>query len=659
MAFLSLYRKYRPNNFNDLVGQRHVVRTLKNALEHDRIAHAYLFAGPRGTGKTSTAKIYAQALNCAEGPTMNPCGHCETCQKIQTGQSIDVIEIDAASNRGIDEIRDLREKVKFYPSEGKYKVYIIDEVHMLTSGAFNALLKTLEEPPANVVFILATTEPHKVIDTILSRCQRFDFTLMSSEDINSRLEHICKQEGVEYDQGSLNLITAASNGGLRDAISLLDQAISFTNAKLKEEEIQEMLGKVELSFLKDFLENIINKNTPATLEMLNDLINSGKGISVFINDLIKFLRQIMLVKECGKNSSVFTFSDNFYQTIEGLIKEFSSRVFINFLEILTKVDKELAYSDQPRILLEMAVIKMATASSTTTIEELNEKVDRLENKLKHFEQSGTGFVKKSSNTENVNNGLKKEPFNKKSKLDEKDYSAETSRNASKDSKREAIASKVNNDFDSKDDNKQLDNNDKLDIDKNDVQEDIQSNESKHDNSTGLNIEKVRDSWPDIMQRLRSENVSVQALFLEGEPVGVEGDIVYIQFPTDKNFHRKGAEKNSAIIQKVISSVLGVLCKVKIISSGEDIGFSKKKLDGINDDKLGINHQVDNKNSSMNKNTSLDNNENNANDANKDLDIGNYKKNDSKDDSDVLKKVLRVFNGQVIKVNHKVLEKKEK
>src|SRR6056297_2588044 len=212
MSFVTLYRKYRPKNFADLVGQKQVVQTLVNALKNERIAHAYLFAGPRGTGKTSTAKVFAMALNCKDDSDIEPCGKCVPCSNIQNGQSIDVIEIDAASNRGIDEIRELREKVKFYPGESKYKVYIIDEVHMLTTGAFNALLKTLEEPPDNVIFILATTEPHKVIPTIMSRCQRFDFSLISEREIENHLEYICGEENLEYEKAALNLIARSSQG---------------------------------------------------------------------------------------------------------------------------------------------------------------------------------------------------------------------------------------------------------------------------------------------------------------------------------------------------------------------------------------------------------------------------------------------------------------
>jgi DNA polymerase III subunit gamma/tau len=358
MGFLSLYRKYRPRSFNDLVGQDHIVRTLKNALENNRIAHAYLFAGPRGTGKTSTAKVFAKALNCVHGPTAEPCGECDNCRKIQSGQSIDVIEIDAASNRGIDEIRDLREKIKYYPTEGKYKVYIIDEVHMLTKGAFNALLKTLEEPPENVVFILATTEPHQVIGTILSRCQRFDFSLLSLPNIISRLKYICQEEDVKYSEEALQIIAHSSNGGLRDAISLLDQAISYTNANLTIDEVRQMLGKVDDLFFRQFFEQIIDKKTASALEKVNQLINGGYGIPVFINDLIEHVRQLLLIKECGVDTVLFELTKERLQSLEQEARKMSTGRLINIIEILTDMEKDLNYSDQPQLIVELGIVKM-------------------------------------------------------------------------------------------------------------------------------------------------------------------------------------------------------------------------------------------------------------------------------------------------------------
>src|SRR5690554_617640 len=374
MAFLSLYRKYRPLGFDDLVGQEHVVRTLKNAIKKNRISHAYLFAGPRGTGKTSTAKVFARAINCINGPTITPCGECKTCKNIQSGRSMDVIEIDATSNRGVDEIRELREKVKFYPGEGNYKVYIIDEVHMLTRGAFNALLKTLEEPPESVVFILATTEPHKVIETILSRCQRFDFSLLTKSEIEKRLVFICQKEGVQSSPEAIQIIAESANGGMRDAISILDQAISYTDDELSADKLQKMLGKVDKRELIEFSRHIINNRTPEALEMFNELINRGNGISIFINDLTEYFRQLLLIKECGKESGLVKYSRELLEEFEKESRKVKTSRLISCLEIMTGVEKDLKYTDKPRMAAELGLIRM-TSSST---DDLTERVSRLE-----------------------------------------------------------------------------------------------------------------------------------------------------------------------------------------------------------------------------------------------------------------------------------------
>lgn len=574
MAFLSLYRKYRPHNFEDLVGQQHVVKTLKNALEYNRIAHAYLFAGPRGTGKTSTAKIYAQALNCVEGPTATPCGECENCKKIQSGRSIDVIEIDAASNRGIDEIRDLREKVKFYPGEGKYKVYIIDEVHMLTTGAFNALLKTLEEPPGNVVFILATTEPHKVIDTILSRCQRFDFTLLSNNDIRQRLVYICKAEDVTYDQKSLNLIASASKGGLRDAISLLDQAISYTNNELSGTEVQEMLGKVDITVLNTIFKYIVEQDTAKALKIVNEIIDSGKGISIFVSDMIGHLRKVMLYKECGSDSNILNLTDDMMNRIKDVAGLVQTVQMVRYLEILTGIEKKLTYADQPRIILELGLIKMATTETDTSLEGLTMRVADLEYNLKQIEKDG---IKVNQIT-----GEAKSKERIKDKADRKD-SDKTSEKTFKETGHEGEKANIN---------------------------------KKENKEKSFTLDDIMKAWPVILREVKEENISVQALLVEGKPVSVEGNAVIIQFPSDKNFHKKGAERESGLIQKNISKVIGQNCQLQFQIEDSEGNHSKKKDKTVNEDNSG-------------------------------------KK--SKDHDDIVDKVVKAFNGQVIKVNHQILE----
>src|SRR5690606_3231708 len=278
MSYQALYRTYRPKFFKDIYGQKVIVQTLQNALAHEKVAHAYLFAGPRGTGNTTIAKIVAKALYCEKGPVSEPCGECAFCKGIDKGDISDVVEIDAASNNGVDEIRDLRDKVKYTPSVGKYKVYIIDEVHMLTAAAFNALLKTLEEPPKFVVFILATTEIHKVPATIISRCQRFDFKNIEVEDIERNLREIIKKESVEINDDALRAIALSAEGGMRDALSLLDQVVSFTDGKITEDEVYKVSGGLSRRFISELLTVIADKQPQKALEFLNQVINDGKDI---------------------------------------------------------------------------------------------------------------------------------------------------------------------------------------------------------------------------------------------------------------------------------------------------------------------------------------------------------------------------------------------
>ena len=281
MTYISLYRKWRPQTFSEIIGQDHITRTLQNAIQMGRIGHAYLFSGPRGTGKTTVAKLLAKALNCTNGPIPEPCDQCENCRQIREGVSLDVAEIDGASNRGIDEIRDLREKVRFVPSQGRYKVYIIDEVHMLTTEAFNALLKTLEEPPQHVIFIFATTEPHKVPATIISRCQTFEFHRIALPDLLERLEQVSQAEGLKPSAAALNLIARNAQGGLRDALSILDQCIAYAGAEIAVEDVKELLGVVDFDLLTKYTAAIQTGNLVEALIIIDEVLSLGKDLTQF------------------------------------------------------------------------------------------------------------------------------------------------------------------------------------------------------------------------------------------------------------------------------------------------------------------------------------------------------------------------------------------
>ncbi|WP_040637127.1 DNA polymerase III subunit gamma/tau [Mitsuokella sp. oral taxon 131] len=358
MAYVALYRKWRPGTFSDLVGQDAVSRTLANAIESGRIGHAYLFSGPRGTGKTSTAKILAKGLNCAHGPTAEPCGTCEACKRIADGSSMDVFEIDAASNRGIDEIRDLREKVKFAPVDGRYKVYIIDEVHMLTMEAFNALLKTLEEPPAHVVFILATTEAHKVPATIQSRCQRFDFRRITAEEIRARLAYVAKESGIEAEEPALALIAVQADGGMRDALSILDQCSAVAGGKVTAKSVSRVLGLIGHEWIFRMTRAVAEGRTQEILAGLAQLIQGGKDLRQVLVELTLHLRSLMIFQAAGTVEEM-----DLYAEPEDVLKAqsacFSTARIMQMIRRLHEALAELKWSPQPRITVEVALLALA------------------------------------------------------------------------------------------------------------------------------------------------------------------------------------------------------------------------------------------------------------------------------------------------------------
>ena len=355
MAYVALYRRWRPERFADLVGQEHISRTLSRAVTSGQTSHAYLFTGPRGTGKTSTAKILARALNCAEGPTLTPCGVCDSCRSISDGSSMDVFEIDAASNRGIDEIRDLRESVKFAPTEGHYKIYIIDEVHMLTTEAFNALLKTLEEPPERVIFILATTEPHKVPATIQSRCQRYDFHRITVTEIRDRLIYVCKESDIAAEEDALGIIAEQADGGMRDALSILDQCMALAEGTLTAERVQETLGLVGRSWIRHMAGEIAARDAAALIAQLSELLQSGRELKQVLAELAQYFRQLMIAGVGGAVSAAELCAGD-AEELRMDAAQFTQEEIMSILRRLNETMQELRTSPQPRIAVETLLI---------------------------------------------------------------------------------------------------------------------------------------------------------------------------------------------------------------------------------------------------------------------------------------------------------------
>ena len=506
----ALYRVYRPKTFGDVVGQEHIVKTLKNQIKNNNIGHAYLFSGTRGTGKTSTAKIFARAVNCLNPINEEPCNECEICIDTLNDNIMDIVEIDAASNNSVDDIRELRESVKYTPSKAKYKVYIIDEVHMLSQGAFNALLKTLEEPPSYVIFILATTEPHKIPATILSRCQRFDFKRVSSKDIASRMSYICKKENIEAEEKALSLIARNSQGALRDALSILDQCMSFGNEKIEYNDVIELLGTVNIDELFELSQSIIDENTKKSLEILNEFVIWGKDIRNLINDLIDHFRNLMVCKVSKDLDEIISLPE---ESIERL-KEQSQYVNINdlirILNILSETQDSMKSSSNTRILAEVTIMKIAQPMFDESKEALIKRIENLEEKIE------SGNIKVST--------VQIEP--------------------------------------SKDVKSQIIEHDKVEENKEDVAyEEVKSED----------VRLVESSWKKITQKIKDDRkLSVAALLKEVNTFNVKDNILYLIFNDNFSFARSRLNSKDTIeyVESVIREVLNRSFNIQIYLKSE-------------------------------------------------------------------------------------------
>ncbi len=380
--YLPLYRKYRPQTFKDLIGQENIVKALSNAINLNKISHAYLLCGPRGTGKTTTARIIAKSLNCAKGPTLEPCGECPSCKDITNSTPIDVIEIDAASNRKVEDARNILEKIQFVPVNGRFKIYIIDEVHMLTTEAFNTLLKTLEEPPENVIFILATTEPHKVLDTIISRCQRFDFRRITTEDIVARLQYICEQENISITQDALYTIARSSAGGMRDSLALLDQiSVLDADKEISSDDVNEMLGRLSFETLFDLSNSILESQTQNAIELLDKVYNKGNEPFQIITNLIQFFRNMLVVKNCTDRkiaAELTQLSELHVLKLREQSETIEPEQMLYTIERLSYYSKEIKETTNRYLWLELCIIELSSNVKYSSYAQLLERIERLE-----------------------------------------------------------------------------------------------------------------------------------------------------------------------------------------------------------------------------------------------------------------------------------------
>lgn len=505
----ALYRAYRPQTFKDVVGQEHIIRTLKNQIQNNSVGHAYLFCGTRGTGKTSTAKIFARALNCPNSIGEEPCNECEVCKDILNDNIIDVIEIDAASNNSVDDIREIRENVKYTPAKCKYKVYIIDEVHMLSQGAFNALLKTLEEPPSYVIFILATTEPHKIPATILSRCQRFDFKRVTVKDMACRMKEICDDVDVEVDDRALNLIARNSQGALRDALSILDQCMSFSENNIDYKDVVDLLGTVNIEQLFEMADYVIKEDTKKCLEILNEFVVWGKDIKNLIDDLIDHFRNLMVCKVSNDLDEIISLPEEIVNQLKYQAETIEINDIIRILNILSTTQDAIKVSSNPRVLAEVSIMKLSQPMFDDSKESLLKRISTLEDTIR------SGKI-------NINNNVEKE-----------------NQSESKD-----ILEKC---------------------------EVINEEEVFYEEVKSEDVELIEKSWENILAHIKKDkNMPVYAILREAREFNVSTNNLYIVFDDNFGFakNKLSDDKTRGYIEDVIREILNRSFSIKIILKSE-------------------------------------------------------------------------------------------
>lgn len=529
MSHQAIYRKFRPKIFDDVLGQEHVTRTLKNQIMSQNIAHAYLFSGIRGTGKTSTAKIFARAVNCLNNHEGNPCNECEICISILDETNMDVIEMDAASNNGVDDIRELRDKVMFLPVKSKYKVYIIDEVHMLSKGAFNALLKTLEEPPEHLLFILATTEPQKIPATILSRCQRFDLKRINADIIVENMKKICNELEIKYEEKALKLIAANSEGAMRDAQSILDRCISF-NSQVDYDTVINLLGTVNYQVILEAVEAIADKNIVKTMSLVDNILNSGKELTFFLDELIICFRNMLIIKTTNSSDNLMRISEDETNEIKELNKKISVEEIVKIIEELSIAQSECKKALNPRVLLETKLIKMLHNVHYVNLDVLVERIENIESSINGKYQPKDA-VKEPESTENIERTIK----TASAKKTEKEDILKTE--------------KIEN------------------VDKN--KEEVLENKQQNKSDQAI-FDAIINEWQSLLKEIRRENAGLQAIIRESKLTEVINKKAVFEFDSKFTFHINAANqpKNKEEFKEILSRFLNEKCEVEFITKKE-------------------------------------------------------------------------------------------
>lgn len=516
MPSQSLYRKWRSRTFGELIGQDHIKETLTNALRAGRISHAYLFCGPRGTGKTSTARLLAKAINCQNPHDGEPCNQCEMCTAIQDGRAMDLIEIDAASNRGIDEIRELRDKVGFAPSQAKYKFYILDEVHMLTPEAFNALLKTLEEPPGHAVFVLVTTEPHRIPQTITSRCQRFDFRRIRLKDLLSKLERICREEGLDIEPAALDLVARSATGSLRDAESLLDQLLAYGSERVTLDYVQNLLGVIPTESVARLVDHLVQRDTAAGLALINRVADEGADLRQYNREIVEYLHGLLLLK--SGNSDWLNVTAEALEGMTAQAQSFELPDLIRVLRLFSQADQALRNSPQPQLPLELAFLDACTTEAARDASP-GRAATRPESRLTAVPPSGGVGVAQPAPV----------------------YRAAT------------VAASAPGPAQ---DGSERRGNDEPGV--------AAGSAGSEASAGGLELETVRRDWPAVLEATGQESRSLQGVLRDGDPVAVEGDVVVLGFMHAFHKERVDDPKNRVIVEKTLSRVLGRPSRVKCV-----------------------------------------------------------------------------------------------